>query len=243
MSNPLSDVAPAFVEMAHRIVWAARRPSTRRAGRGRGCCTRSGSGTVTGWWLDRHHAPRTKRSHLSAHPHVALLLAPAGHCNSYCAPRAHRRRHPQRLDTSSPPRAVRVHPAIIPSVRRPLRRPSPRCGWSLADRVQPPRDAGGATYQLRACRPAYRALLPPSLDRSAPGRSCSIAAHRGGTDRWSRHAVYALAHLHIPSCPRSSVPSAIDEPSPRSASLHVHGPLQRAGGNVPPLRDRVPVGP
>ena len=87
-STELASVAPAFVEMAHRIVWCTvghRQP--RWGGRRRASSTRSGSGTatrITGWILTSPNSPKAR--HLDANPRVSLTYWTANHdtCSADC---------------------------------------------------------------------------------------------------------------------------------------------------------------
>jgi hypothetical protein len=49
--NHLSDVAPAFIEMAHRIVWSTVATVDAKGRRDPEYFIRSGNGTGSGWWV------------------------------------------------------------------------------------------------------------------------------------------------------------------------------------------------
>jgi Pyridoxamine 5'-phosphate oxidase len=92
MPHQLSDVAPTFIEMAHRIVWAtvatvdpAGRPWTRVL---HPIWIWDGEQLVG--WVATMPTP-TKRRHLDAHPHVALTYWHPSQdtANAYCAAALH----------------------------------------------------------------------------------------------------------------------------------------------------------
>jgi pyridoxine/pyridoxamine 5'-phosphate oxidase len=123
MPQPLSEVAPAFVEMAHRIVWAtvatvdpSGRPWTRVL---HPIWTWDGEQLVG--WVATMPTP-TKRAHLDAHPQVALTYWHPSQdtANAYCGAALHtddetRGRLWEQFRTA--PRAGRLrprdHPALV----------------------------------------------------------------------------------------------------------------------------------
>jgi hypothetical protein len=91
----LAEVAPAFVEMAHRIVWCSA-ATVDRAGRPRsrilhpiwpwgGTLSGAVTGALTGW-VATSPTP-LKRAHLAAHPYVSLTYWDPSHdtCTAECA--------------------------------------------------------------------------------------------------------------------------------------------------------------
>ena len=120
MSNPLTEVAPAFVEMAHRIVWASAAtvdPSGRPWTRVLHPLWQWDGERLVGWVATMPTS--TKRSHLSAHPHVALTYWHPSQdtANAYCAASLHTDDATrQRLwdDFVAAPEPVGYDPAIIP---------------------------------------------------------------------------------------------------------------------------------
>ena len=120
MSQPLSEVAPVFVEMAHRIVWASAatvdptgRPWTRVL---HPLWEWDGERLVG--WIATSPTP-VKRAHLQAHPHVALTYWHPSQdtANAYCAASLHtddetRQRLWEGFRTA--PEPVGYDPAIIP---------------------------------------------------------------------------------------------------------------------------------
>jgi hypothetical protein len=83
----LAEVAPAFVEMAHRIVWCAA-ATVDRTGRPRSRILHPiwtwDGGTLTGW-VATSPTP-LKRAHLAAHPYVSLTYWEPSHdtCTAEC---------------------------------------------------------------------------------------------------------------------------------------------------------------
>ena len=86
--DELEVVAPAFVEMAHRIVWCSARPSIAPAGRAAVCCIRCGSGTAASSRDVIATSPLSpKRADLDAHPFISLNYWESSHdtCLAECS--------------------------------------------------------------------------------------------------------------------------------------------------------------
>ena len=120
MTRHLSEVAPAFVEMAHRIVWAtvatvdpSGRPWTRVLHQ-----IWQWDGEQLVGWVATGPTP-TKRAHLAAHPHVAVTYWTPSHdtANAYCAAALHTDDATRTWlweHFASAPEPVGYDPAIVP---------------------------------------------------------------------------------------------------------------------------------
>ncbi len=120
MATSLSEVAPAFVDMAHRIVWCSA-ATVDRANRPRSRVLHPiwewGDGVLTGWVGTGPTA--TKRAHLETSPHVSCNYWAESHdtcvaeCQAEWALDLTTRERVWNLFKSAPP-PVGYDPAIIP---------------------------------------------------------------------------------------------------------------------------------
>jgi hypothetical protein len=120
MPHALPEVAPAFVEMAHRIVWASAAtvdPSGRPWSRVLHPIWQWDGEQLVGWVATMSTA--VKRAHLDAHPHVAITYWHPSHdtASAYCAAGLHTDDDTCRWlweHFTTAPEPVGYDPAIIP---------------------------------------------------------------------------------------------------------------------------------
>jgi hypothetical protein len=135
--NSINEVAPAFVSMAHRIVWASVATVDGRA-RPRSRILHPiwewDTNRLTGW-IATSPTP-TKRAHLQAHPHVSVNYWSPSHdtcvaeCRAAWAFDDDTRTMVWNLFLNAPP-PVGYNPRIVPAWE------SPTCGAFAVIRVEP----------------------------------------------------------------------------------------------------------
>ncbi len=135
--NTLSEVAPAFIEMAHRIVWASvatvdvkSRPRSRILHP-----IWQWDGTQLVGWAGTSPTP-TKRAHLEAHPHVSVNYWSPSHdtCVAECRAQLALDDETRTLVWNSflnAPAPVGYNPRIVPAWE------SPTCDAFAAIRMEP----------------------------------------------------------------------------------------------------------